>query len=624
MIRGLPFLLLAVCEMFLYPFLVSAAPISTNDTFLGRQWYLDSISARDGWSVTTGSRNVLVAVIDGVMDITHEDLRQNLWTNQGEIPENGVDDDGNGYTDDVHGWNFVTDHPDVEPRVSVNGSNEAWMHATAVASMIAAAGNNDIGISGMAWRVRIMPLVVLNEKGTGEDAQLIHAIRYAVANGADIINLSVFGAEHDETLAQVIREVTAQGVLIVSAAGNGRALGGRNLNLAPGYPACAHGIRGRGTLTVTALTRNNRKGDHANYGSCVDVSAPGTDLFAARPARDARTSELTAGYVGGLTGTSIAAPLVSGLAVLLKAIHPTWRGPELARRIIDTADSVDNENPAYRGMLGSGKINVLRALTEDEQSNALGPLSIEGSRKGFAPEVRIRTASGTEIARFAVGESGDRRGVRAAFVRWQGALQPDIAVTMAGDFDGAWRVYRPDGLLIAAGSVGPVNGGLMLSAEDLNLTGRDVLFLGEARGRRAWIVTPETSASQEIEPFFQKDVFGMVGLSLARPVPAFVVAAASGKQRLTLITRGGERTDVSESAQSSLEWKIRRGARLGDTAIFEVTDGRPTAPKLNNRTYVGDPTGLHETVSSTQNVAWVEMPQGEHRDGWSRYGVWPR
>ena len=261
------------CCLLLFPFLISAASVSTDDTFLGRQWYLDSISTRDGWNVTTGSRDVIVAVLDGVMDITHEDLQQNIWANQGEIAGNGKDDDGNGYADDLHGWNFVTNSPDVEPRMSVNGSDEAWMHATAVASIIAAAGNNDIGISGVAWRVRIMPLVVLDETGTGGDQQVMRAIRYAVANGADIINLSVFGAEHDETLAWTIREATAQGVLIVSAAGNGAFPGGRNLTLEPGFPACAHGIRGRGTLTVTALDRKCKRRPRELWIMCGCVRA---------------------------------------------------------------------------------------------------------------------------------------------------------------------------------------------------------------------------------------------------------------------------------------------------------------------------------------------------------------
>ena len=116
--------------------------------------------------------------------------------------------------------------------MSVNGSDEAWMHATAVASIIAAAGNNDIGISGVAGVFGSCRLS-FDETGTGGDQQVMRAIRYAVANGADIINLSVFGAEHDETLAWTIREATAQGVLIVSAAGNGAFPGGRNLTLAP-------------------------------------------------------------------------------------------------------------------------------------------------------------------------------------------------------------------------------------------------------------------------------------------------------------------------------------------------------------------------------------------------------
>lgn len=596
-------------------------PVATNDTFLGKQWSLDAISARDGWNATTGSRDVIVAVVDGGMDITHEDLKGNVWTNPGEIPGNGKDDDGNGYIDDVHGWNFDANSPNVQPGVSAKGPEEAWIHATAVASIIAASGNNDVGIAGVAWRARIMPLVVLDANGFGGDDSLVRAIRYAVAQGADIINLSLFGAEYDATLDRAVREATSQGVLVVSAAGNGDSLGGDNLNLLPGYPACDSGSGGK--LTVTGLDRNLKKSSRANYGSCVDVAAPGEDIFAARPPRDSRGRAIpVAGYVGDLTGTSIAAPFVSGLAALLKAEHPSWRGPELARRILDTADSVDDANPQYRGALGRGIINVSRALAIDPKSRKEGPLSLEGSEPGKPPEVRVLAEDGTELRRFAVGDSGDRRGVRATFLRMSGQFEPDIAVSTVGDRGGNWRIYRSDGLLVAAGSVATnVNGGLTLAAQDLDSSGTDTLFLGEADGRRAWLLLPLTLKTTEVDPFTTTTARGIAALTMTRPIPAFLAMTTKGDAMIAAIGRNGERLDIGSTIKntSTNGWIPRRADRAGLPSVFQA------AGTKKNITYIGDATGVHEAKTPPAVARWAQTPLGEARHaGWRSYDLWPR
>lgn len=595
--------------------------VATNDTFLGKQWSLDSVSARDGWNATTGSRDVIVAVIDSGMDVAHEDLKDNVWTNAEEIPGNGKDDDGNGYADDVHGWNFDMNRPDVQPRVSANGSEEAWLHATAVASVIAATGNNDVGIAGVAWRARIMPLVVLDANGFGNDDSLVRAIRYAVAQGADIINLSLFGAEYDETLDRAVREATSQGVLVVSAAGNSVGSGGDNLDLLPGYPACDSGSGGK--LTVTGLDRNLKKADRANYGSCVDIAAPGEDIFAARPPRDSRGRQLSvAGYVGDLSGTSIAAPFVSGLAALIKAEHPMWRGPELARRILETADSVDDLNPQYRGALGRGIINARRALAIDATSRKRGPLSLEGSEPGKSPEARVLADDGTELRRFAVGDSGDRRGVRATFLRMNGQAEPDIAITTIGDRTGAWRIYRSDGLLVAAGSVaGNVIGGLTLAAQDLDSSGTDTLFLGEADGRRAWLLSPLTSKAIEVSPFTTTTVRGIAALTMTRPIPAFLVMTTKGDAMISAIGRNGERLDIGNTIKNTTGsgWFPRRAERPGLPAVFQAA-----GPK-KRITYLGDATGVHEAKTAPTVATWAQTPLGETRHaGWRSYDLWPR
>ncbi len=621
MLSGL-FAIAAIC----CPLSVFAAPlkVTTNDTFLSKQWYLDSIHAREGWTVTTGTRDVVVAVVDSGVDIDHDDLKDNIWNNTAEIAGNGKDDDHDGYIDDVHGWNFVSNTGNVHPSSTPDGVEEAWIHGTVVSSLIAGVGNNGIGITGVAWRARIMPLVVLDADGYGKDDQLIGAIRYAVAHGADIINLSLVGYDYDAALADAIREATAQGVLVVSAAGNSDAGDGENLDVKPGYPACNKGVANMGELTVTAIDQVNKRVPKANFGSCVDVSAPGGGMFAARPTHDMQNiKRVVAGYIGDLNGTSVAAPLVSGLAVLLKAEHPTWRGPQLAKRIIDTADSIDSVDPAMAGKMGKGRINVARALAKDDASARLGPLSLEGSAPGNQPMVRVKDENGHVISRFAVGSTGDLRGVRATFVRWQQDVQPDIAVTMIGDRFGAWQVYRPDGLLIAAGSLGSdVSGGALIAAEDLEIKGQDTLLFGEANGRRAWMVSPGQTSARVFYPFSATGTSGISVVSMTKPVPSFFIGTAKGGSVVSVIGNGPRKlygSNVASFGTSATFRTIRRGERNGDSAIFQIQSDAKTV------TFAITSGGIAESAKPLSVTRWTQIPSGEQREaGWWFYQLWPR
>lgn len=609
---------------FLSPSFAAAAaePVATNDTFGSKQWYLDAIRAREGWNVSTGSRDVVVAVIDSGVDIAHPDLKGNIWANPNETAGNGADDDGNGFVDDVNGWNFVSDSADVRPVPSADGLVEAWIHGTVVASLIAAGGNDDIGISGVAWKARLMPLVVLGSDGYGRDEDIIRAIRYAVAHGADIINLSLVGYSYNGELDRAVREATSQGVLVVSAAGNSENdPAGEDMDGIPGYPACDKGAAGRGAITVTALTRTDRKAPYANFGTCVDVSAPGADLFAARPATDPfHPEQIVAGYAGELTGTSIAAPLVSGLAALLKAKHPSWQAPEIAERIIKTSDPVTD--PDYPGMIGRGRINVERALEDDAPARRLGPLYLEAADAGRPPEIRVLTAEGAELHRFPVGEAGDKRGVRASFLRWQGNAEPDIAISMIGDDRGAWRIYRPDGQLIAAGEQGPgVRGGLALAAQDLDMNARDTLLLGEADGRRAWLVSADAPSPREIQPFHASSSRGIAALSVTRPTPSFLISPKYGEREIVIVGQGGSSlAEATAKLPSGVGgWLSRRAERKGGGAVYDLVspDGRLV--------FVNDASGLSLTKDAISITRWAQEPEGEVvNKGWRFYESWPR
>lgn len=605
----------------------TAGRVEINDTFAAKEWHLDAIHAQEGWAITTGTRDVVVAVIDSGVDITHPDLKENIWTNPDEIAGNKKDDDHDGFVDDVHGWNFVTDSPDVRPIGGPDADPQAWIHGTAVASLIAARGNNDLGIAGVAWRARIMPLVALDADGTGRDDAIIRSIAFAVAHGADIINLSLVGYDYDEGLDRAIREAASQGVLVVSAAGNSddRAAG-EDMDKLPGFPACDKGVDGRGSLTVTAIDRNDRKADYANYGTCVDVSAPGADLFAARPETDPDGSGPTAGYIGKLNGTSAAAPLVTGLAVLLKTEHPFWTGTEIAKRITETADPVDAQNPAYAGKMGSGRINVARALAQDDATRSYGPLFLEGADVGQPPYVRVFTEDGTMLAMFPVADLGDRRGVRAAFIRWTDAQAgqpavPDIAVSMIGDPTGAWRIFRMDGLLTAAGVLGSgIRGGVTLAAQDIVSTGADMLFLGEALGSRAWYES-RTGAEEMFIPFLGSSSEGVSALSVSRPVPSFFITSRTGDHQVTVVGEHGIRLAEGQIAASSTNevWTNRRAMREGGGTVYDVSSS------AGHVAFVNDASGLHATDESITVHHWVQVPQGDVvHPGWRYYETWPR
>lgn len=347
------------CALFLP---TAASALTPNDPLFERQWYLRQIRADKAWDVTTGSSSVVVAVLDSGVDGTHPDIAQNMWMNTKEIPGNQVDDDQNGYVDDVKGWNFVQNHADTGPMIVRDQPDVALAHGTIVASIIAGRGNDGYGVAGVSWKTTIMPLVVLDGNGFGNVPDMVKAIRYAVANGAHIINMSLVGYEPDPALGHELYKAAKAGVLVVVAAGNDESEGGNDLEAMPLYPVCS--LAGSSAiLAVSATDALDQKAPYANYGrTCVGVSAPGFEFTAAHPIEDGDTASSTA-FISGITGTSAAAPLVSGTAALIKSLRPQWTAQRIYQRIVSTADPIeDMQRPEVRGGLGSGRLNVERAL----------------------------------------------------------------------------------------------------------------------------------------------------------------------------------------------------------------------------------------------------------------------
>jgi subtilisin family serine protease len=239
------------------------------------------IDAPEAWDVTTGSSAAVVAVIDSGVDVNHPDLQSNIWINTGEIPNNGIDDDLNGYIDDVNGWDFY---------VNDNDPRDAHGHGTHVAGTIAAVGNNGIGIAGVSWSAQIMPLRFLDAWGNGTTANAIAAIEYASNMGADIINNSWGGGPYVQALKDAI---DASDALIVCAAGNS----GRNNDGIAHYPSSYSSTN---IIAVAASNQDDQLAWFSNHGAVsVDVAAPGTNIYSAAPGRKTVWQD---NFSGGNTG----------------------------------------------------------------------------------------------------------------------------------------------------------------------------------------------------------------------------------------------------------------------------------------------------------------------------------
>jgi subtilisin family serine protease len=308
------------------------------------------IGAEPAWEFTTGSTNVIVAVIDTGIRSTHRDLAAQMWRNPREIPGNKIDDDGNGYVDDVFGINAITG--------SGNPADDND-HGTHVAGTIGAAANNGYPHVGVAWQVRLMACKFLGADGYGYTSDAVECIRYAVQNGARVLNNSWGGGSYSQALYEAILAAREVGVLFVAAAGNY----GESIDFLPHYPS-SYVLDN--VVAVAAIDRQDRLADFSNYGrQSVHLGAPGVNIFSSIAHSDTAYDFFS--------GTSMAAPHVSGAAALLLARFPGLSGPELRQFLL--AGTV--QTPPLSDMTVSGGRlhagNSLRQATDRVLSLALSP-----------------------------------------------------------------------------------------------------------------------------------------------------------------------------------------------------------------------------------------------------------
>lgn len=304
------------------------------DPLLGRLWSFEKVDAYAAWKNVIGSDEVVVANIDTGVDYNHEDLINNIWRNPGEVPNDGRDNDRNGFVDDVLGWDFV------------NNDNRPWDdngHGTHTAGTTGATGGNGRGISGISQRVRLIPLKFLSRSGSGTTENAIRAINYAVDAGAHILSNSWGGENYSLALEEAITEAGAQNILFVAAAGNDST----DNDSVPMYPAS---YRLPNVISVAASDSTDRLAEFSNYGvSTVDIAAPGDVIFSTVPSDRY--------YV--MSGTSMACPLVAGAAALLKAYKRSLNPIQMKNLLLL---SVDKGAAFEDKIISGGRLNVSKAL----------------------------------------------------------------------------------------------------------------------------------------------------------------------------------------------------------------------------------------------------------------------
>ncbi|MHC4863977.1 MAG: S8 family peptidase [Planctomycetota bacterium] len=361
------------------------------------QWNLYIIQAAEAWDIHTASRRVVVAVLDTGADYQHRDLRNNMWVNEAERRGlTGVDDDGNGYFDDIYGYDFGFD--DGDPL-----DDDPWDsrgHGTACAGIIGAEGNNGLDIAGICWRVEIMAAKFSGPPdGQGSEADGATAAYYATANGADVASLSWGEPYPLPTMRQAFDYAYSQGVAVVAAAGN-------DSSSSAYYPASYPGI-----ISVAATDWADNKAHYSNYGSWVDIAAPGEYV---------RSLAVTEGTRSGLRGTSFAGPHVAGASAFLLSAHPRLTPDELRDILMQTVDPVDPPSTCQ-----SGRLNLFKAMKAalpsegfirldrdyyscaDEISTSLVDFDLEG---GGSHEVTV-TANGGDSETVTLLETGPIPGI---------------------------------------------------------------------------------------------------------------------------------------------------------------------------------------------------------------------
>ena len=400
---------------------LKADSVTPNDAYFGSLWGMTAIGAPTAWDTSVGQPGVVVASIDTGVDYTHPDLAANMWHNPGEIAGNAIDDDGNGYVDDVYGIDTAYETSDPwDP----NG------HGTHTSGTMAGVGNNGVGVAGVCWSAQIMALEYLDKDGSGWTSDAIECINYMtwekVYHGVNVVaaNCSWGGGGYNQSLYDAIAAAGNAGIVVVCSAGNGGPDGvGDNNDYSPSYPSsydCAN------IISVAATDSGDYLASFSNYGAAsVDLAAPGVDILSTMP---------SSGY-DWMDGTSMAAPHVTGAVALLAAAYPA---ESMATRIGAILGNVDLVT-GLSGMVGSGgRLNVAKAIYRAPvvPADTVGPVCAARSAKVKRGRLvklyfKVHDAESTQVT------------TRVAIVTRSGHVKKRWSWGYDDNFDGWWWVkYR--------------------------------------------------------------------------------------------------------------------------------------------------------------------------------------
>ena len=369
---------------------LTASGLIPTDPSWPQLWGMETVQAPAAWQTSTGSRDIVVAVIDSGIDYTHEDLAGQMWVNPDEDPSTPGDDDNNGWRNDVHGIDCAND--DADPADDVG-------HGTHVAGTIGAAANNQRGVVGVAWDVKLMALKFLGADGVGYASDAIQCLYYAIEEGAHITNNSWGGTNFSRTLHDAISYAGTRGQLFVTSAGND----GTDSDSVAHYPS---GYDLDNVVSVAASDRDDQLAPFSNYGAgSVDLTAPGVGILSTVP-----------GGYASYSGTSMAAPHVAGAAALVLAADPTLGSDVFALRsaLLDNTDPIGS----LAGKVATGgRLNVARSVWPDRPTSMhVHHVELNGrnvSERSWRATLEIEIAtdkeSATEDARVTVQWSDGRR-----------------------------------------------------------------------------------------------------------------------------------------------------------------------------------------------------------------------
>ena len=382
------------------PAYIARPSLVPNDPDLELQTYLDIIKAKEAWDISTGSDDIIVAIVDSGVDLDHPDLADIIYLNKADPPDNKIDDDQDGFVNNYLGWDFAGDDfntlkPDNDPSVDDVLDPVNQFHGTLVAGCACAIADNDIGIAGVGFNCKIMVLKhVADNDTTDRFFGTSLGILYAANNGADIINLSFGGPTRSQFTQDIIEFATVdQGALVVASAGN-------NSNADPHYPSAYDYV-----ISVASSASDDEIASFSNFRSTVDVIAPGVGIYGTAYDDEYTTQQ----------GTSLSSPIVAGAAALVLAHYPEFSGMQIGELLRVSADPsiYDNVDPEFEKQLGLGRLDVLNALTVQP------------------PSIRINSEPVLLNAEGNLAQAGDRATLRTGFINHLWPSSSALTVTLS-------------------------------------------------------------------------------------------------------------------------------------------------------------------------------------------------